>query len=114
MTIIGPQDYTPIGWQGAAQHTWTPSCDGNHEPGPCPEAQPDRSDHMTTPWKYTTVRVTTGVGSDARQMITLNATAFTTDEKGYLDVWREHDVIARFAPGWTWVGFEPETKGIAP
>ncbi len=36
MTVIGPQDYTPAGWQGAAQHTWTPSCDGNHEPGPCP------------------------------------------------------------------------------
>jgi hypothetical protein len=29
----------PIGWQGAAQHTYTAACDGNHAPGPCP---PDR------------------------------------------------------------------------
>jgi hypothetical protein len=28
---------TPIGWQGAAQHAWTPGCDGIHAPGPCPE-----------------------------------------------------------------------------
>jgi hypothetical protein len=26
----------PQPWQGAAQHTWTPGCDGNHPPGPCP------------------------------------------------------------------------------
>ncbi len=36
MTVIGPQDYTPIGYQGAAQHTYTIGCDGFHEPGPCP------------------------------------------------------------------------------
>jgi hypothetical protein len=28
--------FTPIGWQGAAQHTYTTACDGNHPPGPCP------------------------------------------------------------------------------
>jgi hypothetical protein len=26
----------PIGWQGAAQHTYTPACDGFHPPGRCP------------------------------------------------------------------------------
>jgi len=36
MTIIGPQDYTPAGYQGAAQHTYTTACDGFHDPGPCP------------------------------------------------------------------------------
>ncbi len=30
---------TPIGWQGAAQHTYTMACDGFHEPGPCPRRQ---------------------------------------------------------------------------
>ena len=35
MTVIGPQDYTPIGYQGAAQHTYTTACDGFHEPGRC-------------------------------------------------------------------------------
>jgi hypothetical protein len=29
----------PIGWQGAAQHTYTMACDGFHAPGPCPERQ---------------------------------------------------------------------------
>ena len=33
-------DWTPIGWQGPTQHTWTRSCDGLHGPGPCPERQP--------------------------------------------------------------------------
>lgn len=28
-------DYTPIGWQGPIQHTWTEKCDGNHAPGEC-------------------------------------------------------------------------------
>ncbi len=37
---INPQDITPIGWQGAAQHTYTTACDGLHEPGPCPPGQP--------------------------------------------------------------------------
>lgn len=27
---------TPIGYQGAAQHTYTRACDGFHPPGPCP------------------------------------------------------------------------------
>ncbi len=40
MTVIGPQDYTPTGYQGAAQHTYTPGCDGLHPPGPCPGVQP--------------------------------------------------------------------------
>jgi len=30
---------TPIGYQGAAQHTYTMACDGFHAPGPCPERQ---------------------------------------------------------------------------
>jgi hypothetical protein len=34
---------TPIGWQGAAQHTWTPGCAGHHAPGPCPEPQVSHS-----------------------------------------------------------------------
>ncbi len=29
--------FTPIGYQGAAQHTYTLSCDGFHEPGKCNE-----------------------------------------------------------------------------
>jgi hypothetical protein len=28
--------FTPIGYQGCAQHTYTVACDGFHEPGPCP------------------------------------------------------------------------------
>jgi hypothetical protein len=27
---------TLTGWQGAAQHTYTPECAGHHAPGPCP------------------------------------------------------------------------------
>ena len=30
---------TPIGYQGPAQHTYTPACAGHHEPGPCPPSQ---------------------------------------------------------------------------
>lgn len=30
---------TPIGWQGAAQHTFTTACAGHHGPGPCPPSQ---------------------------------------------------------------------------
>jgi hypothetical protein len=26
----------PVGYQGPAQHTYTPDCDGIHEVGPCP------------------------------------------------------------------------------
>jgi len=32
-------DFTPIGWQGAAQHTYTMACDGIHAPGPCPQPE---------------------------------------------------------------------------
>jgi hypothetical protein len=31
--------FTPIGYQGAAQHTYTAVCAGFHEPGPCPPSQ---------------------------------------------------------------------------
>lgn len=31
--------FTPVGWQGAAQHTYTMACDGLHAPGPCPPSQ---------------------------------------------------------------------------
>ena len=31
--------WTPVGWQGAAQHTYTRACDGHHGPGPCPPSQ---------------------------------------------------------------------------
>jgi hypothetical protein len=30
---------TPIGYQGAAQHTYTTACDGFHEPGQCPTSE---------------------------------------------------------------------------
>lgn len=30
--------FTPVGYQGPAQHTWTIACDGFHEFGPCPQA----------------------------------------------------------------------------
>jgi hypothetical protein len=30
--------FSPIGYQGPAQHTYTRSCDGFHEPGICPAA----------------------------------------------------------------------------
>jgi len=33
-------EWTPIGYQGAAQHTYTMACDGFHESGPCPPSQP--------------------------------------------------------------------------
>jgi hypothetical protein len=29
-------NWSPTGWQGAAQHTYTRGCDGQHEPGACP------------------------------------------------------------------------------
>jgi len=29
-------NWTPIGYQGAAQHTYTQACAGHHAPGPCP------------------------------------------------------------------------------
>ena len=35
LIILRPEHIHPIGWQGAAQHTYTPGCDGFHPPGPC-------------------------------------------------------------------------------
>jgi len=29
------RDFTDYIYQGVAQHTWTPGCDGFHSPGPC-------------------------------------------------------------------------------
>jgi hypothetical protein len=37
--VLNQLDITPIGWQGAAQHTYTPACAGHHAPGPCPPSQ---------------------------------------------------------------------------
>ena len=34
---------TPMGYQGAAQHTYTSTCDGFHEPGQCPRSDPHPS-----------------------------------------------------------------------
>jgi hypothetical protein len=31
--------WTPAGYQGAAQHTYTAACAGHHPPGPCPPSQ---------------------------------------------------------------------------
>lgn len=31
--------FHPTGYQGAAQHTCTATCDGFHEPGPCPSSR---------------------------------------------------------------------------
>jgi hypothetical protein len=31
--------FTPAGYQGAAQHTYTTACDGFHEPGQCPRSE---------------------------------------------------------------------------
>jgi hypothetical protein len=31
--------WAPIGWQGAAQHTYTPACAGFHPAGACPPSQ---------------------------------------------------------------------------
>ena len=36
---LSKADITLIGYQGAAQHTYTRACDGFHEPGPCPERE---------------------------------------------------------------------------
>jgi hypothetical protein len=32
-------EVTHVGYQGAAQHTYTLACDGFHDPGPCPPSQ---------------------------------------------------------------------------
>lgn len=37
--LPGAIQFTPIGWQGAAQHTYTTACDGLHAPGPCPSCR---------------------------------------------------------------------------
>jgi hypothetical protein len=42
-TIFGCAGHVGVtlsGYQGPAQHTYTPACDGFHEPGPCPPSQP--------------------------------------------------------------------------
>jgi hypothetical protein len=41
-------DFTPIGWQGPAQHTCTAACDGIHPPGPCTTMVPVRIPVSTT------------------------------------------------------------------
>lgn len=35
----GKITFTPTGYQGAAQHTYTTACDGFHEPGQCERAE---------------------------------------------------------------------------
>jgi hypothetical protein len=37
--VLNMAGWSPIGWQGAAQHTYTPACAGHHGPGPCPPSQ---------------------------------------------------------------------------
>ena len=37
--VLGPVEFTPVGYQGAAQHTYTTACDGFHEPGQCPRTE---------------------------------------------------------------------------
>ena len=37
-------DFTPIGYQGAAQHTYTVNCDGFHPAGSCPPNETVRVD----------------------------------------------------------------------
>ncbi len=40
VALRGPDlAFTPVGYQGAAQHTWTMACDGFHEPGQCPRTE---------------------------------------------------------------------------
>ena len=47
MMLDMPRDvltYTPIGYQGPAQHTYTTACDGFHEPGQCPRTDAPKAD----------------------------------------------------------------------
>ena len=37
--VLREMKFTPIGWQGAAQHAYTMACDGHHAPGPCPPSR---------------------------------------------------------------------------
>jgi hypothetical protein len=37
-----------VGYPPAAQHTWTPACDGVHPPGPCPDLRIDHLELTTT------------------------------------------------------------------
>jgi len=38
--VLTPEmTFTPIGYQGPAQHTYTAACAGFHAPGPCPPSQ---------------------------------------------------------------------------
>jgi hypothetical protein len=41
-----PIQWTPIGYQGAAQHTYTMACDGFHEPGQCPKSEQPYTVHI--------------------------------------------------------------------
>lgn len=36
---LATMSVTPVGYQGAARHTYTPACAGFHEAGPCPPSQ---------------------------------------------------------------------------
>jgi hypothetical protein len=36
--------FTPVGYQGPAQHTYTTGCDGFHEPGQCPRIDAPHAD----------------------------------------------------------------------
>jgi hypothetical protein len=44
--MLGVSGFTPIGYQGAAQHTYTTACDGFHEPGQCPRSQQPHVVHI--------------------------------------------------------------------
>ena len=46
--------FTPAGYQGAAQHTYTPACDGFHAGGPCPPSQAPVEIPRGTDWARTT------------------------------------------------------------
>lgn len=52
--------FTPIGYQGPAQHTYTPACDGFHEPGQCPRT----STASQVTWARDYIRTTYGQGPE--------------------------------------------------
>jgi hypothetical protein len=49
---------TPQGYQGAAQHTFTPGCAGHHPPGPCPPSRATPAGQVQRGLDY--IRVTYG------------------------------------------------------
>ena len=69
-TIFGcaghPAAITPSGYQGAAQHTYTPACDGFHEPGPCPEPATPASQIQ---WARDYIKVTYAEGGPVQEGI---------------------------------------------